>query len=187
MSLGQNVCPFWIAELICLVAGGTLMQRAGTSSSFLSQKGPTAFIRGFSAPNPYSRGAPVSGCAWQTVCSAHSCLVPSPGGIQPIADLAGSVRWPLLCFCSGAGTRRGLHAPWSSAGSGNGCTDPVPHQGWRKGTELPSAAIAEGWRAAQALHLALLPTHVQEFSCGSEIHPSSSRAAPRAYTCFVLL
>lgn len=187
VSLGQNVCPFWIAELVCLVARGTLMQRAGTSPRFSWPKGTHSFYTGLFCPKVLTPQEPQSPAACDRLSAQTVCPVPSPGGIQPVADLVETVWWPLLCFCKGLGHAEGcMHhaAPWAQ---GTAARILSHHRGWRKGTELPSAAMAKGWRTAQALHLALLPAHVQEFSRGSEIHPSCSRAGPRAYACFVLL
>lgn len=63
VSPGQNACPFWISDL---TQPGSKKHPNPKSrnlpKSFLSQKGPTGFIKDFSTPKSLLQGSPILSC-----------------------------------------------------------------------------------------------------------------------------
>lgn len=60
-----------------------------------------------------------------------------------------------MCRALHAASRLAVELPWAQRTAAQILSH---HQGWRKGTELPSTAMAKVWHTDQALHLTLLPT-----------------------------
>lgn len=161
VSQGQNACPFWISDL---TQPGSKKHDNPKSrnlpKSFLSQKGPTGFIKDFSTPKSLLQGSPDP-----RLCVTDCLPGPRPPCPQSRSDSAHCKPHENHLVASALLLQRG----WDMQSSACLAPElPWAHrtaarilslcQGWRKGTELPSTATAEVQHAERALHLTLLPT-----------------------------